>query len=265
MARTFLFLFLCKKLNFFWQKLGKIEQNRGKTGFFSEIWRKNRTLQGCTCENICAKNWTFFGKYLEKVTKIEEKRTFFRNFGRKIGHIEPSSDELTLCGRIFFKKSCAKNCTFFRLFSKKSTKIGVKVTFFTKITQKIGHYMSTIMWHIRCKYFCSRAPAHMSFILKKLGCWLDFLLKIKLQKIAKNWTFFDIFSGKSLKIEEKVGFFWNFTRKIGHIWDIRPNGFAQKLHFFWQNLGKSAYFLGNNAFLPKNGRENGTYMGFERD
>jgi len=66
-------------------------------------------------------------------------------------------------------------------------------------------------------------------------------LKIFVQKIAKNWTFFDIFWPKSLK----TGGFEHFRPKI---WDIHGTYVAEyflhknckKLHFFWTFLGKSA-------------------------
>ena len=73
---------------------------------------------------------------------------------------------------------CAKNCTFFELFSEKVSKIGVILTFLPNLAGKIGHYRDAQKLH-----FFSRIWAESAQFLGNKG----FLAKLG----SKNRTLQD--------------------------------------------------------------------------
>ena len=73
----------------------------------------------------------------------------------------------------------------------------------------------------------------------------------KLQKI-------ELFSGFTIQLHCKWLKIWDIS---GTYADPFVHKNCKKLNFFWEILGKSAYFLGNSHFLLNFGAENGTYTG----
>ena len=184
---------MCKKLNFFWGNFRKRPQNRRKSDFLLNFGAENRTLQPICHAQKLHFFWTFFRKRPQNLGNSR----FLGNFGLIYG---------TYSGHIF-KIGLHKNCKKLQkieLFLKLLLIYG-EIRAFCPISRdicgtlgQIGcaqklHFFSIFgsksAYLLGNKRFLAEIMAHSGVLLSFGTC----------TKIAKNWTFFQIFEQKVLK------------------------------------------------------------------